>query len=112
MNHAITNLYPKPAKWAGNPISGANVTVSTSVTTLSSAYVNVAAPQTDPIRYISWQVQGGTIYLTTDGTTPTASNGFQLVSGTANTWHLSAFLAAKAITSSSTAVFRWEGLMD
>lgn len=112
MNHAVTNLYPKPVIFNGAGVSGSNVTVSTTAALLSTGYTNVASPLGDPTRYVTWQVQGGTIYITGDGSTPTASNGFALGPSTANTWSLAYFLKVKAVTSTATAVFRYEPLSD
>lgn len=67
MNSHITNLYPSP----NGTVSGQNLAVNTSA-------VQFAAFHTDT-KYVMIDVQDNSVYVTFDGSTPSATNGHVLL---------------------------------
>lgn len=97
MNFRATNLHisPMPGAVAARVevTSGAAVTLSTSLT---------ASVAPEGTKYVIWQVQTGAMYVTFDGTTPSATNGFSYVAGEDGEWDIATARAATAIAASTT----------
>jgi hypothetical protein len=67
MNSHITNLYPVP----NGTVSGQNLAVSTSAVQFSAFHTDT--------KYVMIDVQDDSVYVTFDGSTPSASNGHILL---------------------------------
>jgi hypothetical protein len=97
MNTRTTNLHivPMPAGLGARVevTSGAEVALLSSLTTSTSPLGT---------RYIVWQVQTGGLYVTFDGTTPSATNGFSYAAGTSGEWDIAMARVVKAIAASAT----------
>lgn len=95
MNTKTANLFLKPV--AG--IDGVRATVTNgevvSIGTSIATFV-------EPTKYVVWQAQTETLYVTFDGTTPSSSNGFSYAAGSGGDWSVQTAVAAKAIAASGT----------
>ena len=67
MNSHITNLYPVP----NATVAGENLAVSTSAVQFSAFHTDT--------KYVMIDVQDDSVYVTFDGSTPSASNGHILL---------------------------------
>lgn len=73
-------------------IAGQRVAVGTVSTDMLNGVT--VDPNTDEIWF---QVLGGNAYITTDGTTPSATNGVYVLQNTAGCWHKSLAATAKVL---------------
>jgi hypothetical protein len=91
----INPLYPRPhiTAGAGNAISsGVMLTVSST----SSATAFTASQFASDVQLLFWDIQGGNVLITIDGTTPSSNTrGHQFVSGTNYTWQLETLIQSK-----------------
>lgn len=93
-NSYVTNLYPKPT----TGVTDRRVTVGASAANLVVADLNALT------RYAVLDIQGGDIFVTFDGSTPTTSNGHKLYNTRSYTWSAQAAKAAKVIRSGASDV--------
>lgn len=68
------NLYPKPSATAGVRTAVSTTAVGSSATFAVTDY------------YALVEIQTNDMYVTFDGTTPSATNGFKYTAGTRETW--------------------------
>lgn len=94
------NLYPKPSATAG---------VRTTVST-SSVQTGVTFAVTD--YYALVEMQTNDAYVTFDGTTPSATNGFKYVAGTREIWSKQRAAAANFIRVSADGAVMVSALTD
>lgn len=101
MSFNITNpLYPRPA------ITASTTAYITShvVTVTSAAATDTTAFNTNPpgaVELVTFDVQGGDVRTFWEGSTPTSSAGHILPAGTAYTWGVVQYNAAKFILDAS-----------
>ena len=94
------NLYPKP-----NGSTGTRVAVATSAVALGITFA-----QTE--YYALVEIQTNDMYVTFDGTTPSATNGFKYTAGTRETWSRQRAAAAKFIQVSAGGAVMVQPLTD
>lgn len=92
MTTNINNFFPKPATGQ----TGQTLTVGASAVPITTVYtsLNVAA--------VFFDIQTADVYVTFDGTTPSATNGNLLKAGEKYNWSNGIISAAKFIRSAST----------
>lgn len=90
MNANINNIYPSPTPGATDQ--------RLSITTTP---LQLAAPL-KATKYFVLDVQGGDLYVTFDGSTPTTSNGHLIADGTHLTWSVAAALSAQFLAAAGT----------
>jgi hypothetical protein len=90
----LNNIFPKPAWYRGSAVADQRLTVSSSVVQLSTF--------SDTTNMIVLDVQDADVMCTFDGSTPSASNGHRLYSGSHYTWSTAAAQQAKFIRQAST----------
>lgn len=87
----LNNLFfPKPAMSAGSAVADQRLTVSTDAVQFATAFNT----STD---IVVLDIQAADVMVTFDGSTPTSSNGHQLVAGEKYSWSRAAATAAKFI---------------
>lgn len=97
MNVNLSNLYAKPM------VGGAGVRIAVDddpAVSIAASLTGTAKPALT--KYFYWQVQAVTLYITFDGSTPSATNGYAYTAGTVGLWTEAAAMSAKAITASGT----------
>ena len=87
-NSNVPNLYPVPSA----VVVGERKTVSSSAVQLAATDWSFANS-----KYVQWQCQTDSIYVTFDGSTPSSTNGFELSALQSGTWDLVTAKAAKMI---------------
>lgn len=89
----INNLYTKPAIKGTTYVAGQQLTVDA-----TAGGVAITTPYTqDYVQTVEWDVQDADVYVTFDGTTPSATNGHWLRVGQSGTWSRDRTNAAKFI---------------
>lgn len=91
-------LYPKRAMLSASPVASSSTTVSTSAVAPSTIYT--ASTAVDPVILVTFDVQTSDVRVRWDGTDPTSTVGHRLPAGTAYTWDVDQFNAAKFIRDS------------
>jgi hypothetical protein len=97
-NYGLNTLYLKPAQLAG---AGGAALLQT-ITVTSGAANNFAAFDINTSA-IFIDIQGGDVYATSDGSTPSSSNGHRLLVGEKYTWARATAQAFKFIAVGTTA---------
>jgi hypothetical protein len=94
MTPNINNLYTRPARNnAGALLAGQQLTVDA-----TAGGVSITTPYTQSyVQTVEWDVQDADVYVTFDGTTPSATNGHWLRVGQSGTWSVARTSAAKFI---------------
>ena len=90
----LNNIFPKPARYQNAAVTDQRLTVSSSVVQFSAFG--------DTTNMIVLDVQDADVMCTFDGSTPSATNGHRLYSGSHYTWSTAAAAAAKFIRQAST----------
>lgn len=95
MPYNYTNLYPYPSVSAGTPVADQRLTVSTVAVSFATAF-NAST------NMVLVNVQNADVFVTYDGSTPSATNGHKLVSGYEEFWSTARAAAAKFIRAATT----------
>ena len=90
----LNNLFPKPAIYRGSAVADQRLTVSSAVVQLSAF--------NDITNMVVLDVQDADVMCTFDGSTPSATNGHRLYSGSHFTWSTATAAAAKFIRQAGT----------
>lgn len=85
----LNNIFPKPAVYRGSPVADQRLTVSSSPVQFSAFG--------DTTNMVVLDIQDADVMCTFDGSTPSATNGHRLYSGSHYTWSTAAATAAKFI---------------
>lgn len=94
------NLHPKPSATAGVRTAVSSTAVQSGITFSATDY------------YALVEVQANDAYVTFDGTTPSATNGFKYIAGTRETWSRQRVQAAKFIRVSADGAVMVQPLTD
>ena len=90
----LNNIFPKPARYLSAAVADQRLTVSSAVVQLSAF--------SDTTNMIVLDVQDADVMCTFDGSTPSATNGHRLYSGSHYPWSTAAAAAAKFIRQAGT----------
>lgn len=93
-SYNLNNLFPKPAIYRGSAVADQRLTVSSAVVQLSAF--------NDITNMVVLDVQDADVMCTFDGSTPSATNGHRLYSGSHFTWSTATAAAAKFIRQAGT----------
>lgn len=101
MSYSTQNVsYPKRAMLAGSPVASQALTVSTAAVA-PTGYTGSSAVNANSV--VTFDVQAYNVRVRWDGTDPTSTVGHLLYVGSAYTWNVDQFNAAKFIRDSAAA---------
>ena len=111
MYSAVNLLFLKRSLKSGSPVADQSVSVtSTSVAVATTGYT-AAESGTNPVQFVTFDVQGSNVYVRWDGVDPTSSTGHLLYAGNSYTWPVSNWNAAKFILPSAGTGTLWASAM-
>jgi hypothetical protein len=99
--YGINNLYLKPARSGTGPILLQRILPTTSTSAAAWASAAAGAQDDSCVSMVWFDIQVQNIIVTTDGSTPTASNGQLLYVGQNYTWAKTTFAQAKFLNATA-----------